>query len=1144
VKPCLSSLVAILVALAAHPVSAQFLPENLLAGNRTRFSDLQPADINSDGYTDLLGISNAGNTALLWYLNDGNGHFPPNPSDSLVLESTTTHSIIADFNGDGFIDLGVSHTDGNNGRFVWYAGDGQGHFVKYPGEYADGLYAQAIYAVDIDVDGDPDLLLRKTDFITTYLQWVANDGDGNFSAPQPITSYNDYDVAVFISDLNYDGKPDVVLPKKLAWHLNYSAGSFTGKTLPAQAENLLGIEDMDADGDPDLIVYGGLGTIFLLRNTPSPLNATFSALEIPTDFSEPLDQLFTGDFDGDGDKDLIYNGSTWIENDGTGQFTPYYEFNLYNFFGQAINGVDMNGDGREESLFFGDSWAGQVGVSDQGRVVTEVLLPEIWGANALLPFDFDGDEDLDLVVAADKLYWFSNEGGGQFGPRQYIANIPATNAFQFADIDGDADLDIFTQYPDQLLRNLGFGFYAQPAGLPYSGSCSLLLHDFDTDGDIDLLGGYLPVTYLENVGNGNFAAANYLTECSAGWTAAADLDGDADLDLAMACDYNVSILQNDGAANFSPLQNLAVPAYARHCWWADLDGSGKLDVVVATESSIGWFPRLPDGSFDVWRPVFEPDNLQIDAQRIHLADLDGDGDVDMVATVFYFTVILKNDGTGNFLQSSTLPYFFDLVPFDVDGDRDLDLLFAGGVVGWYENVANESFIGGACYWDKNENKQRDPGEPPSQNQILRLEPAAKLSFTDADGNFRFYADSGSYILSILPDSCWTLSTDSTAYHFFFDGANAKLGLDFGLKLDGTQKNLETHFATAPTRCGFQVPGTVSVHNRGCALTAAVFELQLDSLVTFVSASPPPDIVTPGLLVWQPADTLLHGDQLNIYLILKIAGPEHLGDTIRLLGITRTLDNAGNPETPADSIYLVSQINCSYDPNDKLVDRALLPENYQVAASELVYTIRFQNTGTDTAFNITVRDRLAAELDWTTFRPLSASHPFSATLDSATRTAVFSFKNILLPDSNVNEVGSHGLLQFAIYPVGDLPPGTIIENQAGIYFDFNPPVMTNFAETRVQTPVSTQQPKFSSEKIRLWPNPSAGEIFLQWNTPIPQSGGRLLLRDLTGRLLRDGQLPVAATHARMDLSDLPPGFYLVELQTEARLKQVVKVIKSN
>jgi uncharacterized repeat protein (TIGR01451 family) len=133
---------------------------------------------------------------------------------------------------------------------------------------------------------------------------------------------------------------------------------------------------------------------------------------------------------------------------------------------------------------------------------------------------------------------------------------------------------------------------------------------------------------------------------------------------------------------------------------------------------------------------------------------------------------------------------------------------------------------------------------------------------------------------------------------------------------------------------------------------------------------------------------------------------------------------------------------SYDPNDKsAVPTGIQAEHYLRANEEIEYKIRFQNTGTDTAFKVVIVDTLPAQLDLSTLRAGVASHPYQLKIYPG-GILHFVFDPIALPDSNVNEAASNGFVQFRIAQQPDLPDGTLIENSAAIYFDFNAPVITN------------------------------------------------------------------------------------------------------
>ncbi|MEM9824801.1 MAG: T9SS type A sorting domain-containing protein, partial [Bacteroidota bacterium] len=108
----------------------------------------------------------------------------------------------------------------------------------------------------------------------------------------------------------------------------------------------------------------------------------------------------------------------------------------------------------------------------------------------------------------------------------------------------------------------------------------------------------------------------------------------------------------------------------------------------------------------------------------------------------------------------------------------------------------------------------------------------------------------------------------------------------------------------------------------------------------------------------------------------------------------------------------------------------------------------QNTGTDTAFNVVIRDAISEYLNPNSIRPGASSHPYTWGI-AEDDVLFFNFENIMLPDSNINEPASHGFVKFKIKQELDNLPGTLIENSAGIYFDFNAPVITNTSVHQIE-----------------------------------------------------------------------------------------------
>lgn len=220
---------------------------------------------------------------------------------------------------------------------------------------------------------------------------------------------------------------------------------------------------------------------------------------------------------------------------------------------------------------------------------------------------------------------------------------------------------------------------------------------------------------------------------------------------------------------------------------------------------------------------------------------------------------------------------------------------------------------------------------------------------------------------------------------------------------------------------------------------------------------------------------------------------------------------------------------SYDPNDKLG----IPFGYDIKhyirpGAEIEYRIRFQNTGTDTAFNILVVDTLSSLLDPATFVPGPASHRYTYDL-FGNGVLRFQFSDIQLPDSNKNEAASHGFVKFRIKPRANLPLGSEITNEASIYFDFNEPIITNrtwhtIQENFVQTGV--WQIKDPTVQIAVMPNPFSEGAIIHIQGMKNAQPLQLNVYDLKGSLVHSAQVPAASFVLKRN--GLRAGVYLIRL----------------
>jgi hypothetical protein len=223
---------------------------------------------------------------------------------------------------------------------------------------------------------------------------------------------------------------------------------------------------------------------------------------------------------------------------------------------------------------------------------------------------------------------------------------------------------------------------------------------------------------------------------------------------------------------------------------------------------------------------------------------------------------------------------------------------------------------------------------------------------------------------------------------------------------------------------------------------------------------------------------------------------------------------------------------SYDPNDKNGYPLGFEGDNIFSGTRLDYAIRFQNTGTDTAFTVVIRDTIAESLDLSRLKFESASHDYTVTLDTH-RVLTFVFENILLPDSSRNLAGSQGVVNFSIDHDPSLVVGDIILNDAAIYFDFNEPIITNVSRHVISKdglPVSTRAARAPQVALSVFPNPTDGLL----NVYIPATDVAyddvLTVTDLYGRELARTNYASAANG--WNLKHLPAGYYVLVLLDDA------------
>ena len=263
-------------------------------------------------------------------------------------------------------------------------------------------------------------------------------------------------------------------------------------------------------------------------------------------------------------------------------------------------------------------------------------------------------------------------------------------------------------------------------------------------------------------------------------------------------------------------------------------------------------------------------------------------------------------------------------------------------------------------------------------------------------------------------------------------------------------------------------------------------------------------------------------------------------------VTGTQDDAESEKAVSCSVIIGS-----FDPNDKQAQpKGITDKNYVKAGTPIHYTIRFQNTGSAPARKVIVVDTLDANLDISTFTEGASSHNYTLAVSGKGKPVLtFTFNNINLPDSTTDALASNGFVGFSIASVSTTADETEINNEAGIYFDFNEPIITNNVMHTIGEPMLEDLSKginvvakpqvilgttnALSTSISLYPNPSKNTVRV-----MGIEDGELVLKDITGR----ERLNISITTETISIEGLTKGFYLYEIRKGSEVLQQGKLIK--
>jgi uncharacterized repeat protein (TIGR01451 family) len=321
----------------------------------------------------------------------------------------------------------------------------------------------------------------------------------------------------------------------------------------------------------------------------------------------------------------------------------------------------------------------------------------------------------------------------------------------------------------------------------------------------------------------------------------------------------------------------------------------------------------------------------------------------------------------------------------------------------------------------------------------------------------------------------------------------------------------------------------------CEPLATTVTLTLDAHLTYTGTyyGPAPTSVSGSTLTWNvssAADLFYFYAGVEVSCDSSVATGDSVCNTIHVDAATGHPD----PSLANNTNYFCNAVRSSFDPNEKVVaPQGVGTPGYIHNGTELTYDIHFQNTGSAAARNITIDDTLSTNVDMTSFHVLHSTAPVN--VYTSGNVVKFRFNNINLPYKALDAAGSIGSVTYAILPKHNLAPGTTItSNPAGIYFDYNPAVLTNSTLNTIWKSTGVGAVT-KTTKVSVYPNPADAEIHVTADvkTAITVSVMDLLGRTVAMQNSSNGSVTIPT-------STLPSGMYLVKATTANGSEQTSKV----
>lgn len=389
--------------------------------------------------------------------------------DNTLIGVAASAVAFADVDDDDDQDLLITGVDlGGTRMSKLYINNGLGAFSEVLDTPFQGVYESSIAFADVDGDGDQDLLLTGASMFNLHAIMYINDGSGNFSEVMntPFDPINNGSIA-FV-DVDGDGDQDVIMTgQNLSFtnhisklYVNDGTGSFSevmNTPFIGTIYSSMAYADVDADNDQDVLITG-------LDDALEPISKLYIN-DGTGNFTEVLDTVFEGvsegavafaDVDGDNDQDVLITGNNETENnsklyinDGLGNFTEALDTPFDQVYQSSIAFADIDGDNDMDVIITGENSSynriSKLYINDGSGSFSETPNAPFDGVDesSIALSDVDGDSDLDVLI--------TGLGSGSLG---HISKLYINDAVHSSteDLSGDATSKLIA-FPNPTISN-------------------------------------------------------------------------------------------------------------------------------------------------------------------------------------------------------------------------------------------------------------------------------------------------------------------------------------------------------------------------------------------------------------------------------------------------------------------------------------------------------------------------------------------------------------------------------------------------------------------------------------------------------------------------------------------------------------------